>query len=143
MRPKDRGATVSLQPDPKKREEVRVMIVDDDPFVRDIIRAKLSTKGLEMIEAANGLEALKKAESENPCLIILDIMMPGIDGFDVCERLRSNPVTVDVPILFLTSKGDLTDRERAMRLGALDFILKPFSPQRLTERVLDIIAYQR
>jgi DNA-binding response OmpR family regulator len=116
------------------------MVVDDDAFVRQIIRAKLSSKGLEVIEAANGQDALKKAETEKPCLIVLDIMMPGMNGFDVCERLRANPQTVNVPILFLTSRGDQEDRERAMRLGALDFFMKPFSPQKLSEKILEIVC---
>ncbi len=120
--------------------ETRVMVVDDDAFVRQIIRAKLSSKGLKVIEAVNGPDALKKAETEKPCLIVLDIMMPGMNGFDVCERLRANPQTVNVPILFLTSRGDQEDRERAMRLGALDFFTKPFSPQKLSEKILDIIC---
>lgn len=119
--------------------EACVMVVDDDAFVREIIRAKLTSKGLDVIEAANGQEALKKAEAEKPKLIVLDIMMPGMNGFDVCERLRANPQTVNVPILFLTSRGDQEDRERAMRLGALDFFMKPFSPQKLSEKVLEII----
>lgn len=119
--------------------EMRVMIVDDDAFVREIIKTKLTSKGLEVIEAANGHEALKKVEAEKPSLIILDIMMPGMDGFDVCERLRANPLTVNVPVLFLTSRGDRTDRERAMRFGASDLFVKPFSPQKLSEKVLEII----
>ena len=117
-------------------------MVDDDAFVREIIKAKLTSKGLEVIEAANGQEALNKAQDERPQLIVLDIMMPGMSGFDVCERLRANPQTVNVPILFLTSRGDREDRERAMRLGALDFFMKPFSPQKLSEKVLEIIYNQ-
>lgn len=119
--------------------EMRVMIVDDDAFVREIIKTKLTSEGLVVIEAANGHEALKKVEAEKPSLIVLDIMMPGMDGFDVCERLRANPQTVNIPILFLTSRGDQTDRERAMRFGALDLFVKPFSPQKLSEKVLEII----
>ncbi len=120
--------------------DTRVMVVDDDVFVRQIIRAKLSSKGLDIIEAANGQDALKKAETVKPCLIVLDIMMPGMNGFDVCERLRANPQMVNVPILFLTSRGDQEDRERAMRLGALDFFMKPFSPQKLSEKIMEIVC---
>ena len=121
---------------------MRVMIVDDDALVREIIKAKLISKGVEVIEATNGQEALNKAQQERPQLIVLDIMMPGMSGFDVCERLKANPQTVNVPILFLTSRGDQADRERAMRLGALDFFMKPFSPQKLSEKVLEIIHRQ-
>jgi DNA-binding response OmpR family regulator len=120
--------------------DMRVMVVDDDAFVRQIIRTKLLSKGLEVIEAANGQDALKKAETEKPCLIVLDIMMPGMNGFDVCERLKANPQTVNVPVLFLTSRGDQEDRERAMRLGALDFFMKPFSPQKLSEKIMEIVC---
>jgi DNA-binding response OmpR family regulator len=120
-----------------------VMVVDDDVFVREIIRAKLSSKGLQVIEADNGYEALKIATAERLALIILDIMMPDMNGFDLCEKLRANPQTVNVPVLFLTSRSDQADRERAMRLGALDYFVKPFSPQKLSEKVLEIIADHR
>ena len=119
--------------------KARVMIVDDDDQVRDIIKTGLTSRGLEIIEAANGHEALTKAVSEAPSLIILDIMMPGMSGFDVCERLRAKPETINVPVVFLTSRSDQADRERAMKYGALDYILKPFSPKKLSERVLEII----
>jgi DNA-binding response OmpR family regulator len=144
MKQKNREEIELLPPKSEKMSktmsETRVMVVDDDAFVREILKAKLSSKGLEVIEAANGQDALKKAETEKPCLIVLDIMMPGMNGFDVCERLRANPLTVNVPILFLTSRGDQEDRERAMRLGALDFFMKPFSPQKLSEKILEIVC---
>ncbi len=117
-----------------------VLVVDDDLFIRDLIKAQLTSKGLRTIQAANGLEALHKAEMERPHLIVLDIMMPGMSGFDVCERLRANPQTGNVPILFISSRSDQADRRRAMRLGALDLLVKPFSLQKFSEKVLEIVA---
>jgi DNA-binding response OmpR family regulator len=120
--------------------KMRVMVVDDDPQVRGIIKDKLGSKDLEVIIAANGREAIRMAETDPPSLIILDIMMPGMSGFDVCERLRANSRTANVPIIFLTARSDRVDREKAMSFGALDYILKPFSPQKLSEKVMEIIG---
>lgn len=114
--------------------------MDDDPVVREIIHDKLSAHGLDVVGAASGSEALKWIEASGGfCLIILDIMMPGMSGFEVCERIRLDSRTANTPVLFLTSRGEPSDRERAMRFGAFDFIIKPFSPQRLADRILTIL----
>ncbi len=119
------------------------MVVDDDPGVREIIHDKLAGCGLEVVGAASGQEAVKLIDLHGGFgLIILDIMMPGISGFELCERLRLDSRTANTPVIFLTSRGEPSDREQAMRFGAFDFIIKPFSPTRLSERVMEILDIQ-
>lgn len=118
----------------------KVMIVDDEPFVREIVRVKLRQFGIDVIEGATGPEALEKALRDKPDLILLDIMMPKMSGFEVCEKLKSHPETANIPILMLTARGEQTDKEKGERVGALDYIVKPFSPQKLAEKVMSIIG---
>jgi two-component system alkaline phosphatase synthesis response regulator PhoP len=138
MRQREREETRLLPSRFVKMGQTRVMIVDNDADVREIVKTVLASRGLEVIEAANGHEALEKAELERPSIIILDIMMPEMSGFDVCEKLKVNPLTVNVPVLFLTARDEGVDFERAMSLGALHYFVKPFSPQKLLEKILEI-----
>jgi CheY-like chemotaxis protein len=117
----------------------KVLIVDDEAFVREIVKVRLKLLGIEIIEGTNGLEAIEKAIQEKPDLILLDVMMPKMNGFEACEKLRSNPLTSHIPILILTARGEQMDKERGARLGAVKYLTKPFSPQKLAEQVLEII----
>ena len=130
---------MSLGSDFSVMAERPIMIVDDDPSVRDILKTILHSKGFDVIEAVNGFEALEKISLRKPKIIILDIMLPGMNGFEICERLKLNPKTVNIPVLFLTCKGEASDLNRAMNLGAMDYFLKPFSPQQVLEKVLEIL----
>jgi len=103
----------------------RVLVVDDDPAGRGMMADWLAAYGHDVITASDGPEALLSVERDGPDVIILDVMMPGMDGFAVCERLKSNPRTAVVPVLMLTALNDREDRMRGMRAGANDFLMKP------------------
>jgi len=118
----------------------RILVVDDDVFTRDLIKTQLRSIGIETVEAANGAEALQKAGTGQLHLIVLDIIMPGMNGFDVCEQLKADSRTGSVPVVFISSRMDPTDRQRAMRLGALDVFTKPFSLKKFSEKVLEILS---
>lgn len=117
----------------------KVLIVDDEEFVRQLIQIKLKFCGIETIEAGNGVDAIEKALSEKPDLILLDVMMPKMNGFEACQRLKANKETAHIPIVMLTARGDPSAKERGENAGALEYLTKPFSPQKLAERVLEIL----
>jgi len=117
----------------------KVLIVDDEEFVRQLIQIKLKFCGIETVEAGNGVEAIEKAVSERPDLILLDVMMPKMNGFETCQRLKANKETSHIPIIMLTARGDPSAKERGENAGALEYLTKPFSPQKLAERVLEIL----
>ncbi|MCG3116182.1 MAG: response regulator [Candidatus Manganitrophus sp. SA1] len=117
----------------------KVLIVDDEEFVRQLIQIKLKFCGIETVEAGNGVEAIEKAVSERPDLILLDVMMPKMNGFEACQRLKANQETAHIPIVMLTARGDPSAKERGENAGALEYLTKPFSPQKLAERVQEIL----
>lgn len=117
----------------------KVLIVDDEEFVRQLIQIKLKFCGIETVEAGNGVEAIEKAVSERPDLILLDVMMPKMNGFEACQRLKAHQETSHIPIIMLTARGDPSAKERGENAGALEYLTKPFSPQKLAERVLEIL----
>src|SRR5512144_1396753 len=110
----------------------KVLVVDDDPHIRDVVCFALRRAGYQPLPAANGLAALDLVAREMPALVILDILMPGLDGTEVCRRLRRSG---DVPVIFLTSKDEEMDRILGLELGADDYVVKPFSPRELVARV--------
>ena len=103
-----------------------VLVVDDEPYNLELIEAMLSASGYEVYLAGGGEEALPLAHEKRPDLIILDLMMPGISGFEVCARVKMDPQTGGTPVLFVTSLNQIADKERAMAAGGDDFISKPF-----------------
>jgi DNA-binding response OmpR family regulator len=115
----------------------RVLVVDDDPTVSDVVRRYLERAGLHVTLAADGPAALRAFEAERPDLVVLDLMLPGIDGLEVCRRLRSGPD--EVPIVMLTALGEESDRVLGLQLGADDYVTKPFSPRELVLRVQSVL----
>jgi DNA-binding response OmpR family regulator len=113
----------------------RILVVDDDKNVVQIIAVNLRYEGLEVIEAYDGEEALAKVAAEKPDLILLDIMMPMMDGIEVCRRLKKNPQTASIPIIMLTAKTMDGDMLAGWDAGADDYLTKPFNPLGLTQRV--------
>jgi DNA-binding response OmpR family regulator len=110
----------------------QILVVDDEPrFVR-LVEANLETEGYEVLKAKNGKQAVEMAASEKPSLILMDVMMPEMDGFQACERIREFST---VPIIMLTAKGDEEHKVRALNLGADDYVVKPFSANELLARV--------
>ena len=113
----------------------RVMVVDDDPDVRKVLALLLKSSGLNAIEASSGAHCLKLLASTRPAVILLDLMMPEMDGFEVCQALKRDPTTAEIPIIVVTARDDSLSRMRAARLGVSDFLVKPVSKERLLNRV--------
>ena len=118
----------------------RVLVVDDEPDVLLLCRLNLEQRGHEVLEAPNGDTALELARSGSPDLVVLDLMLPGIDGYQVLEALQAGEVTSGVPVLVLTAKSLQADRERSRRLGASAFLTKPFLPDELCDLVDAVLA---
>jgi DNA-binding response OmpR family regulator len=113
----------------------KILVIEDDAIASRLIEYTLGKEGYEVLLAKNGLEGISKAQSEEPDLIILDIMLPGIDGFEVCHRLRSEPQTAHLPILMLSGKAQEIDKATGLKVGADDYVTKPASPRELANRV--------
>jgi two-component system phosphate regulon response regulator PhoB len=116
-----------------------ILIVEDEKDIADLISYHLSQSGFSVITALDGQSALERAKKERPGLVILDLMLPGMDGKDVCRALKSNPLTRSIPILMLTAKTEEVDRVIGFELGADDYVTKPFSPRELVLRVKAIL----
>src|SRR5437867_77971 len=112
-----------------------ILIVEDDPQVRRMMVRSLMNPEIEFVEAESGPQAVQLAQSKLPDLILLDLLLPGFDGFEVCNQLRLTAATAKIPVVLITGRGDSEDQARATELGAVDFISKPFSPQELQARV--------
>jgi len=119
----------------------RILVADDDPDLRQYLRLALQRDGYEVIEADDGEQALARAADSAPSLILLDVMMPNLDGFAACRKLKSDTRTQAVPIIFISARTDLQSRDEGLRLGAADYLGKPINPRYLSERVR--IAMQR
>ena len=117
----------------------KILVVDDEPDAVELIDFNLKQAGYDVVTAADGAEALKKARAAHPNLIILDIMLPEIDGFEVCKLLRRDAATAGIPILMLTAKAAEIDRVLGLELGGDDYVTKPFSPRELILRVKKIL----
>jgi len=128
---------MSLSPNPTK-----ILIVDDTPANIDVLRGYLSQQGYRLAIATNGEKALKIANRLLPNLILLDVMMPGIDGFEVCHRLKAQPETKDIPVIFMTALHDKKDKVKGFELGAVDYITKPLSYEEVVARVNTHIKLQ-
>ena len=136
----DRNRSVNDESQPDQADRLsKVLVVDDEEDVLRFINDALKLEGIEVVTAFDGLSALDMAGSEKPDVIILDIMMPLMNGYEVCQQLRSNPATADIPVMFLSS-AYTTDAVRIGReLGAVGYIVKPFAPSELVRSVKDIL----
>ncbi len=117
----------------------RVLIVDDDPDILRLVSYNVSQAGFEVITASTGREALEVVQKQPPDLIILDVMLPDVDGMEVCRTLRQQDPSRRIPIIMLTARGDEIDRVVGFELGADDYVTKPFSPRELVLRVKSIL----
>jgi DNA-binding response OmpR family regulator len=118
------------------RAPARVLVVEDDPTVAEVVRRYLEREGFAVEAVGDGREALKRADAQSPDLVVLDIMLPGLDGLEVCRELRSR---APVPVIMLTARGTEEDRVVGLELGADDYVAKPFSPRELTARVKAVL----
>src|SRR5437868_3875255 len=118
----------------------RVLIVDDEAPIRLLCRVNLEVEGMEVLEAPDGPSGLSAARREHPDIVLLDVMMPGLDGWRVAEELLEDPATQGIPIVFLTARAELRDRARGLDLGGLDYVTKPFNPTELAPLIREVIA---
>jgi len=118
----------------------RVLVIDDEPPIRLLCRVNLEAEGMQVLEAADGLAGVEVARKETPDVILLDVMMPGLDGWRVAEELLDDERTRSIPIIFLTARAELRDRARGLDLGGIDYVTKPFNPVDLAPLVRDLLA---
>lgn len=117
-----------------------ILICDNEESLRELVRASLETEGYAFLEARDGDEAIAAVEAHRPDLVLLDMMMPGRSGLDVLRTLRSQEELADIPVVMLTARAQLTDRDDANAAGATFFVTKPFSPVQLANVVADVLA---
>ncbi|WP_371494357.1 response regulator transcription factor [Kitasatospora sp. NBC_00374] len=117
----------------------RVLVVDDDPTVAEVVTGYLQRAGYLVDRAADGHQALARAAEHRPDLVVLDLMLPGLDGLEVCRRLRAGETGADLPVVMLTAKGEEADRILGLELGADDYVTKPFSPRELVLRIQSVL----
>jgi two-component system alkaline phosphatase synthesis response regulator PhoP len=118
----------------------KILVVDDEIYIVHILDFSLGVEGYDVMTALDGEQALAKVEQEKPDLIVLDIMMPKLDGYETCKALKSAPETRDIPIILLSAKGRNVDQKVGFEVGADDYITKPFSPRKLVERINSILG---
>lgn len=119
--------------------QTTVLIADDEEPIRLLVRVNLEHEGYKVIEAGDGLATLKLTRDLHPDVILLDVMMPYKDGWEVAEELLNDPATQCIPIIFLTARADLRDHERGLNTGALQYITKPFHPHKLASSIEDCL----
>lgn len=119
---------------------MKILLAEDEPDVQLIARLSLKKAGFTVVTAGNGAEALERVAAERPDVILLDWMMPDMDGFETCRRLKADPATAGIPVIFLTARVQEAEVARAMALGAAGWIGKPFDALTLGQRVLDLVA---
>jgi PleD family two-component response regulator len=127
----------------KDNDVRRVLVVDDEEHIRRILKFQLEKNGYEVVTAENGEEALKLVRRSVPDLILLDLMMPKIDGFEVCRQLRADFQTSQIPIIMLTAKSDLPDKIKGLQGGANDYLVKPYSNEELLLRVYNVLEWSQ
>jgi two-component system phosphate regulon response regulator PhoB len=120
-----------------------ILLADDDEDVRNVIRMKLQHLPYVLLEVADGQAALAKVKSEQPDLLILDWSMPAMTGVEVMVALQQDPATAQIPVIMITGKDDHVDQARGLRLGAVGYLVKPFSPQELLQKVQAALGEQR
>jgi CheY-like chemotaxis protein len=118
----------------------RILVVDDEERVREMIDFRLRLFGYEVLHAVDGQEALAVAAKEKPDLVLLDVMMPELDGFQVCRRLKEREETKEIPVVMLTAKAEAKDVTRAFNSGAVDYVVKPYDPMVLQQKVAQSLS---
>ena len=118
----------------------RVLVIDDEAPIRLLCRVNLEAEGMQVLEASDGRAGLDLARQEKPDAVLLDVMMPGLDGWSVAEELLADEGTNGIPIVFLTARADLRDRARGIDVGGLDYVTKPFNPVELASLVRRVVG---
>src|SRR3954454_1074891 len=117
----------------------KVLVIDDEAPIRLLCRVNLEAERMDVIEAADGPSGVEKARAEEPDVILLDVMMPGLDGWHVAEQLLQDERTARIPIIFLTARAEFRDRARGLDIGGVDYVTKPFNPVELAPLVRDLL----
>ena len=118
----------------------KVLIVEDDKFLRELISRKLKEEGFDIVEAIDGEEGIKKLKEENPDLVLLDLILPGIDGFEVLSKAKEDSKTSSIPIIILSNLGQREEVEKGLKLGAIDYLIKAhFTPGEIIEKIKSIL----
>jgi DNA-binding response OmpR family regulator len=133
----------SASPRPPSRVQPRILVVEDDPDIRDLVRMTLEQEGFAVMATAEGEHALEIVSQQRPALVLLDLMLPGISGLDVCRLIRASEATAHVPIAIISAKASETDRIVGLEMGADDYITKPFSPRELVARIRAVLRRAR
>jgi CheY-like chemotaxis protein len=118
----------------------KILIAEDERDIRDLVAFTLRFAGHEVVAASNGEEAVQLAPKENPDLILMDVRMPRMTGYDACRIIKAEPRLKDIPVVFLSAKGQESEIQTGLEVGAEEYLLKPFAPDQLTERVKAILA---
>src|SRR5438445_9133622 len=118
----------------------KVLVIDDEAPIRLLCRVNLEAEGMDVVEAADGPTGLEQARENPPDVILLDVMMPGLDGWRVAEQLLQDDRTSEIPIIFLTARAEFRDRARGLDIGGVDYVTKPFNPLELAPLVRDLLA---
>jgi len=118
----------------------RILIAEDEPDIRELVAFTLRFAGHEVVATANGEEAVHQAGQMIPDIILMDVRMPRMTGYDACRIMKADPILKDIPVVFLSAKGQDSEIQTGMAVGAEDYLLKPFAPDQLTERVKAILA---
>lgn len=118
----------------------KILIVEDDKFLRELIAKKLTAEGYQTIEAKDGEEGIKKLIEEKPDLVLLDLILPGIDGFEVLKQAKENPQVAEIPVIVLSNLGQRDDVEKGLGLGAIDFLIKAhFTPREIIDKIKSVL----
>jgi DNA-binding response OmpR family regulator len=118
----------------------KILIAEDEPDIRELVAFTLRFAGHEVVASSNGEEAVQLASQEMPDLILMDVRMPRMTGYDACRIMKASPLLKDIPIVFLSAKGQDSEIQTGLEAGAEEYLLKPFAPDQLTERVKAILA---
>lgn len=121
----------------------RILVAEDEKDIRELIAFTLRFAGFDVLTATNGVEAIEMAEAEKPDLVILDVRMPKMSGYEACRRLKENPQTAKLPVVFLSAKGQDSEIQQGLASGAEEYILKPFAPDELIQQVRNILNRSR
>jgi DNA-binding response OmpR family regulator len=117
----------------------KVLVAEDDPDIRNLIVYSLQFAGFDVVEASNGIEAMTMAQAEKPDIVLLDVRMPKMSGYEVCAELKSQVATQSIPVVFLSARGQEAEIKHGLELGAEEYIIKPFAPDELQRRVTHIL----
>ncbi|OHA62542.1 MAG: hypothetical protein A3E07_00310 [Candidatus Wildermuthbacteria bacterium RIFCSPHIGHO2_12_FULL_45_9] len=119
----------------------KILIIEDDKFLRELIVQKLGKEGYEIVEAAEGEDGLKKLRESNPDLVLLDLILPGIDGFEVLKQAKADTQTASTPVIILSNLGQKDDVDKGLELGAIDYLIKAhFTPGEIVEKIAGVLA---